>query len=156
MVARWGAKILNNDDTLNRAAVAAIVFDNKDELDALNAIVHPTVGKEMEKRRANPSTDVTILDIPLLVTPTTKSKADIASHYQDLAAIVVVDTEEEIAIDRLVTHRGFTPEQAQARISQQASRETRLAVADFVIENNSTLADLHAQIETCWQWIQTL
>jgi len=148
MVERFGEGIVAADGTLDRAAVAAIVFNDPDELKALNAIVHPAVADEMTRRReALAQTDATVLlDIPLLV----------ESQYSGLAGIIVVDVDPELAVERLVRYRGFTEDDARARISRQASREERLKIADFVIDNSGDLDHLREQVDRCWEWIGSL
>ena len=80
MVERWGERIVAGDGTLDRAAVADIVFNDEAELEALNAIVHPAVAEEMKTRRdALQDTDtIVILDIPLLVRPDGTSDKDLS------------------------------------------------------------------------------
>jgi dephospho-CoA kinase len=148
MVERFGPGIVAPDGTLDRAAVAAIVFADPDELAALNGIVHPAVTDEMTHRReAWKDTDATlILDIPLLV----------ESKYAGLAGVIVVDVDPEVAVQRLVQFRGFAEEDARARIGRQASRDERLAAADFVVDNSGDLAALQAEVDRCWTWIATL
>ena len=155
MVERWGPRIVSADGTLDRAAVAAIVFGDEDELKALNDIVHPAVGREMVRRRKEvEGTDaVVILDIPLLVRADGESIAD---QYANLAGIIVVDIDPELAVRRLVKFRGFSRRDALARIRNQASREARRAVADRVIDNSGTLEELRPQIDFVWSWIKTL
>ena len=157
IVRRWGAPVVAADGTLDRAAVAAVVFKDADELAALNAIVHPAVGTAMAERRAAAATEspgaVVVLDIPLLVRP---DGEPIAERYRDLSGIVVVDADPEIALRRLVTDRGLSEDDARARISRQADREARLAVADFVIDNNGNLEELEPQIEACYRWAGSL
>jgi dephospho-CoA kinase len=155
MVERWGSRIVADDGTLDRAAVAEIAFTDDDELTALNDIVHPAVGKEMVARRAEvEGTDaVVVLDIPLLVRADGES---IVEQYRNLAGIIVVDIDPELAVERLVAHRGFDEDDARARIANQASREARREVADVVIDNSGDLASLEPQIDACWEWIQTL
>ena len=157
MVARWGPGVVAADGTLDRAAVAAVVFNEEDELAALNAIVHPAVGVEMAARRAaaakGAADAVVVLDIPLLVRPDGKSLAD---RYQGLAGIVVVDADPDTAVARLVAQRGFSAADARARIANQAERDARLAVADFVIDNNGTLGELEPQIDACHRWARSL
>ena len=148
MVARWGADIVDTDGSLDRAEVAERVFVDAAELAALNSIVHPAVGKEIQRRReALTGTDATvILDIPLLV----------ESGYRDLDGVVVVDTELAVAVGRLVGVRGFTEREARKRIDVQSSREERLAIADLVLDNNGSVDDLAVEVERCWAWIGTL
>ena len=157
IVERWGPAVVADDGTLDRAAVAEVVFNDADELAALNAIVHPAVGAEMVERRtatAEQSPDaVVVLDIPLLVRP---DGEPIAERYRDLSGIVVVDSEPETAVQRLVAQRGLSEDDARARISRQADREARLAVADFVINNDGSLEELEPQIDACYRWAASL
>lgn len=155
MVERWGDRIVADDGTLARPAVAEIVFGDEDELEALNDIVHPAVGKEMiDRRKALEETDTVVInDIPLLVR---KDGSTERKGFDDLAGIIVVDTPAEVAVQRLVEHRGFSEDDARNRIANQASREDRLAVADFVVDNGGALADLDHQIDQCWAWIQSV
>jgi dephospho-CoA kinase len=148
MAAQFGAQVINADGSLDRAAVAAIAFADPEQLAALNAIVHPAVTEEMTARRqALAATDaVVLLDIPLLV----------ESGYQGVAGIIVVDVDPAIALHRLVTFRGFSESDAAARMSRQASRTDRLAVADLVIDNSGDRDELAPQIDAAWAWIASL
>ncbi len=148
IVERFGRGVVAADGTLDRPALATIVFNDPDELAALNAIVHPAVGAEMVERLATESTTdhVVVLDVPLLV----------ESGRSDMAATVVVDVPPAVAIDRLVHQRGVSEEDARARMSRQTSREERLARADRVIDNSGTRGALEAQIDDLWAWMTTL
>lgn len=145
MVDHFGDRILQADGTLDRQAVADIVFNDAEELKALNAIVHPRTGAEIDRRiEAERGTDhVVILDVPLLV----------ESEAYETEGIIVVDTDPEIAVSRLVEFRGFRAEDAWARIKLQATREQRLAKAAFVVPNDGTPEELAAHIDACWEWI---
>lgn len=151
MVAHFGPSILRPDGHLDRAAVAGIVFEDPQELAALNAIVHPAVRAEMAARRDQlaGSEAVVVADIPLLAEAGPERRAG-------LAGIIVVDVDPEIAVQRLVEGRGLTAGEARARLARQASRAERLALADFVIDNNGTPAALEEQVARCWQWIGSL
>ena len=156
MVQRWGDAVVAADGGLNRAAVAAIAFADQAELAALNAIVHPAIGAEMAARRRAASAsnaEVVVLDVPLLVRPDGSLVPEIA---EDVAGVVVVDADEEVAVGRLVEQRGLSETDARARMARQASREARLAAADFVIDNSGTRPQLEVQIEACWTWIRSL
>lgn len=148
MAQHFGAHIINDDGSLNRAAVADIVFGNDEELKALNAIVHPAVNEEMTRQReALVDTDATVLlDIPLLI----------ESKYQGLGGVIVVDAPVKTAIDRLVSFRQFSEADATKRIGSQVSREERLAKADFVVDNSGDLGALQGEVDRCWTWILSL
>lgn len=148
MVAHFGPGILHPDGTLDRQKVADVVFGDDEQLKALNAIVHPAVGAEINARiEAERATDhVVVLDVPLLV----ESKAYVT------AGTIVVDTDPDVAVERLVAHRGFTEDDARARMARQASRADRLAAADFVVPNDGTPEELDARVAECWAWIESL
>ena len=146
IVGRFGDGVVAADGSLDRAALAAKVFGDPEELKALTDIVHPAVGVMIAERMAEAAgtDDVVVLDVPLLV----------ESGRDDMAAMVVVDLDPEVAVQRLVEHRGFAEEDARARISRQASREDRLARADKVLDNSGSVEDLLAQVDAAWPWIQ--
>jgi dephospho-CoA kinase len=145
LVERFGPGILTPEGTLDRAALAALVFPDPEALAALNAITHPLIGAEMTARRAAAEgTDhVVVLDIPLL-----------KAEHRDLltlAFVIVVDTPVDTALTRLVEQRGLTRADAQARMAAQPSREERRAGADFVIDNSSDLEHLRAEVDRVWR-----
>lgn len=148
MVELLGAEAVGADGELNRPWIAEQVFTNPELLAQLNAVVHPAVRQKMaEAVIALAGTDTTaIMDVPLLT----------ESGMQGMAGVIVVDIDPEIAVQRLVESRGFTPEDARARISRQASRQERLARADRVIDNSADLDSLQTQVDQVWEWIETL
>lgn len=144
----FGDHVLAADGSLDRAAVAKIVFEDPDALKKLNAIVHPAVGREMNARilAERTTNHVVILDIPLLT----------ENPREGLQGRIVVDVPVETQVERLVAHRGFDEADARARIARQASRDERLKTADFVIDNRGTPADLEPQIDRLWEWLISL
>jgi dephospho-CoA kinase len=149
MVDRFGNAIVAADGSLDRSAVADIVFNDPDALADLNGIVHPAVGAEIVRRMDELSTTdaVVVLDVPLMV--------ESARGYP-VAGLIVVDVDPEVALRRLVEQRGMREDDARARIARQASREERRARADVVIENSGSLDDLAAQVDRAWRWIEGL
>ncbi len=148
---RFGPQVIAADGSLDRTALATMVFADDDDgkaLDDLNGIVHPAVGAEMNKRvMAQLNTDrVVVLDIPLLT----------ENPRGGLQAIIVVDVPIETQIARLVQFRGFTEEDARARISRQATRTQRLASADFVVHNTDSVESLQPQIDELWKSLHEL
>ena len=148
MVERFGAEILDQDGCLRRDHVADIVFNDSQALADLGAIVHPAVYIEIERRldEARMSGDIVILDVPLLV----------ESGRDDMAGLIVVDIDPELAVARLVQHREFREADARARIARQASRKQRLARSDFTIDNNLSFPELEQQVDKAWKWIESL
>jgi dephospho-CoA kinase len=148
VVERFGTDVVAPDGTLDRTAIAAIVFNDRDALKDLEAITHPAVGARMvELMQAQAETDnVVVLDVPLLVEKGT----------YETAGTIVVDVDPEIAVRRLVEQRGMAEDDARRRMAAQVSREERLAKADFVLANDGTLEDLRAEVDRCWTWLSGL
>jgi dephospho-CoA kinase len=145
---KFGSDVLAEDGSLDRQAVANIVFTDPDALKSLNAIVHPAVGREMNQRMIaqRASNNVVILDIPLLT----------ENPREGLQGRIVVDIPVELQVQRLTSFRGFDEADARARISRQATRQERLDKADFVVDNSGGLEDLIPQIDLLWTWLLTL
>jgi dephospho-CoA kinase len=144
VVAEFGEDVLLPDGTLDRQRLGSIVFADADagRLAALNAIVHPLVGRRMrELAAAAPADAVVVYDVPLL------TENDLAGDYD---TVVVVDAPVETQLARLVGARGMTEEAARARIAAQATREQRHAIADHVIDNSGPLEKLSAQVDALW------
>jgi len=147
VVERFGQGVVAPDGSLDRAALANIVFNDDEARVALNGIIHPAVGVRMAEvmQEHTDTADVVVLDVPLLV----------ESRRPGIAGIIVVDCPEDIAVRRLVDQRGFDEQDARSRIAAQASRDERKAVADFLIDNSGSLDDLVPQVDDAWKWIQS-
>ncbi len=148
MADRFGPEVIAADGSLNRAAVAAVAFADPEALKALNAIVHPAVGAEMNRRvmAELPTDHIVVMDIPLLT----------ENPREGLQGVIVVDVPVETQVQRLVQFRGFDEGDAMARIGKQSTRQARLATAGFVVDNSGDLAALEPQIDALWEWLQTL
>jgi dephospho-CoA kinase len=142
VVEAFGPELLGPDGGLDRERLGDVVFADPQLLGKLNAIVHPRVGARMQalEESAGPGA-IIVHDVPLI------AENNLASAY-DL--VVVVDVPLRLQLDRLVRLRGLTPEQAQARMAAQASREERLAVAGMVLDNSGSLAELDRQVGDLW------
>jgi len=142
VIEAFGWDVLGPDGALDRSRLGDIVFTDQQKLASLNAIVHPRVGARMRdlEDAAGPGS-VVVHDVPLI------AENGLADAY-DL--VVVVDVPPRIQLDRLVRHRGMSREQAQARMAAQASREQRLSIADIVVDNSSSLAELDRQVGELW------
>ena len=148
LIDRFGPGILDADGTIDRKALAAIAFADDESRLALNAITHPAIGIAMiQARDALADTDdIVVLAIPLLT----------AVHRETvkLHKVVVVDTPTDIALERLLSQRGFDRADAEARIRAQISREERVKEADYVLDNSGDRAALEAEVATLWDWLR--
>ena len=150
IAAAFGHGVLGPDGALDRERLGAIVFRDPAARAALNAIVHPLVGEWMraaEQAAVDAARDGLIIvhDVPLLAENRRSGDFDL---------VIVVDVPPELQLERLVSQRGMTPEQARARMAAQASREQRLAIADLVIDNSGSLADLDRRVADIWADLQ--
>lgn len=146
IVERFGASILHPDGTLDREALAAIVFSDDGARRDLEAITHPAIAAAMAERMASlgETDNVVILDAPLIV-ETGRGGFD---------CLLVVAAKDETQVDRLVRLRGMTEADARARIAAQAPLEEKLAKADIVIWNEASLEDLEQEVERVWVRIE--
>jgi dephospho-CoA kinase len=148
IVARWGAAIVGPDGTLDRAALRARVFSHLSELDALNTIVHPEVGRRSDALVAAARARgerVVLCDIPLLFEAHLEHKVDV---------VVLVDAPPEVRLERLVTKRGLSRAVAEAIMRTQLSSEQKREAADYVIENDGTIEALEARVSDVWRQIE--
>jgi dephospho-CoA kinase len=147
LMARFGKAIRGADGTIDRPALAQIAFNDPAALADLNAITHPVVGERMrELREALVKTDhVVVFAIPLL--------RPVHREALGLGAVVVVDCPVETAVERLVAVRGMDRSDALARVAAQITREERVAIADYVVDNSSSLKHLDAQVARLWAWM---
>lgn len=144
--AAFGDSVLHPDGSLDRAALGSVVFHDPGALARLNAIVHPAVRAESQRRfdaafHADPDA-VVVYDVPLLVEARVDDPWD---------RIVVAHAPAGIRAERLVALRGLSPAEAAGRIASQVSDEERLAVADEVIDTTGTMADTLAQVDALWE-----
>ncbi|SEL43212.1 dephospho-CoA kinase [Blastococcus sp. DSM 46786] len=141
VVAEFGDGVLSADGSLDRAALAAIVFSDEGARRRLDALVHPLVRQRSAALvAAAPDDAVLVNDVPLLV------ETGQAGSY-DL--VVVVAAERETRVARLVG-RGLGEADARARIAAQATDEQRRAVADVVLDNSGTPEQLAEQVDRFW------
>jgi len=143
VVAEFGPEVLGADGSLDRSKLAQVVFADPDRLARLNAIIHPYVRRRStEIVAAAPADAVVVEDVPLLVENNLQARYDV---------VVVVDASPETQLGRLTRVRGMTASDAQARMTTQATREQRAAVADVIIDNDGDLGALETQTDALWE-----
>jgi dephospho-CoA kinase len=142
VVAAFGPLILGSDGALDRPALGQLVFADPAARGRLEAIIHPRVRARTAQLVAGaPPGSVVVNDVPLLV------ETGIANTFD---VVVVVLASEVNRIDRLAG-RGMSPAEARSRIAAQATDEQRRAVADVVLDNDGTLAELRAAVDRLWE-----
>jgi dephospho-CoA kinase len=138
----FGSGVLRPDGSLDRERLGDIVFADPQLRARLNQIIHPRVGTRMQQLERAAGADVIVVhDVPLL------AENGLADGY-DL--VVVVDAPPAVQERRLIAERGMSRAQAQARMAAQASRPQRLAIADIIIDNSGSLAELDRKVAELW------
>jgi dephospho-CoA kinase len=146
VAARFGARVVAADGSIDRKRLAAVVFSDPRALADLNAIVHPMVREEIARRIARHEegldpAPMALVDAALLVE---------AGFRRDLDALVVVSCRPETQILRAVARGGLSEEEARARIAAQAPAEAKLAAADFVIDNDGPIEETARRTREVW------
>ncbi|WJZ02508.1 Dephospho-CoA kinase [Corynebacterium freiburgense] len=141
LVKAFGSGILLEDGSLHRGELARLAFSSEESTALLNAITHPKITAETQRRFADAEAQgfaEIVYDMPLLV--------DNGLH-KDMDFVVVVDAEPEVRIDRLVRYRGLDEDDARRRLGAQLTDAERNAVADMVIDNNGEIEALVPQVD---------
>jgi dephospho-CoA kinase len=148
IVAVWGPAVLDASGALDRAALRDVVFRDPAARARLEAIVHPAVAalREEEYRAAlECGAAIVVADIPLLYE---------VGMEGDFDAVVLVDAPEAVRRARLVELRGLDPAEAGRMIAAQMSAEAKRDLADFIIDNTGTLADLEERAAEVWRALE--
>ncbi|KAB1551214.1 dephospho-CoA kinase [Corynebacterium sp. 321] len=139
--------VLNPDGTLHRAELARQAFSSLELTEKLNSITHPRI-KELTRERfaqaREAGVEVLVYDMPLLIEN---------GEYTAMDHVVVVDAEDDLRVSRLVEYRGLDEDDARRRIQAQIDRESRLAAADTVLDNNGTQEQLLEQVDELWRTV---
>jgi dephospho-CoA kinase len=150
VVSRFGTDILDEDGRIVRPRLARIVFHDEESRKALNAIVHPEVIAEADRRIAEYAphgvAPVSVFDAALLVE---------SGLYRRFHRVIVVSCKRETQIRRLLARDGMSTEEAEARIDSQAPLEHKLEVADYVVDTESTLRETRRQTEDVYTSLVT-
>ena len=144
IVQRWGSTVLGPDKQLDRPALRRLVFDDHEQLEKLNEFVHP----EVEHQRAALVAEarergdrVVICDIPLLF------EARLVDRFDK---VILVDASRPVRLERLVHERQLPEAEAMKMIAAQMPAELKRARADFIIDNDGTIADLEKRVRSVW------
>jgi dephospho-CoA kinase len=143
VVDAFGSDVLGPDGDLDRARLASLVFSDPAQKAVLESIVHPEVarrfGELVEERRS--TAGVLVYVTPLLV------ELGLAPAFD---VVVVVTASPHLRVSRVASERGLSPEDVRRRMATQASDEQRAEVANVLIDNDGTLAELERQVDRLW------
>ena len=137
VVERFGPGVLFEDGSLDRAGLAAVAFASESSRKDLEALLHPRI-QQLAAQRVVGLEGIIVYTIPLLAETNSKLSFD---------RIVTVSCAESVRMDRLVTLRGLSKEEAMMRISAQASDAERELKADTVIDSNCPMDELLAKAD---------
>ena len=151
VIAEFGPQILGDNGSIDRMKLGTIVFSDPVQRARLEAISHPAIYKEISRLidEQRTSDNLVVLDAPLLV----ETLPD-RGRSLGLAALVVVNSWPADQIERMIADRGMTTEDAEARIAAQTTAESRLAIADYVIDNRGNFEELETAVELLWEDLQ--
>jgi dephospho-CoA kinase len=143
VVDAFGRDIVTAAGDLDRPALAARIFSDPSQKATLEAIVHPEVARRFSERvEAMRATDrIVVYVTPLLV------ELGLAPAF-DL--VVVVTASPHLRVSRVASDRGLSPDEVRSRLAVQATDEQRAEVADVLIDNDGSLAELEPQVDRLW------
>ncbi len=143
IVEEFGREVVQPSGSLDRKALAAKVFDDSEQLAALNRITHPRIAQRAQDlMAAAPDDSVIVYDIALLVEQ---------SLHQGWDCVLVVEASADIRLRRLMNSRDMAADEVRARMAAQASDDERRAAADVVITNNGDVSSLASQVAEVWR-----
>ena len=138
LVEWWGAKVLDDNGNVDREFVASIVFNEENEINRLESLIHPLVRKLQEETFNNAPKDAIglVIDAPLLMESGLDTLCD---------AIIFVDSPFETRLKRVVEHRSWNEEQLRKREASQIGLDTKRSSADHIIINDGDIAHIEQQ-----------
>ncbi len=142
----FGQEFFHPDGTVKRKQLRKLVFADPEKRSQLNAIVHPEVMKEINRRSeilsSSIQTGVLLVDVPLLL------EVGVANRFDK---VVVVYVSESVQINRLQQRDGISEEEAKQALKAQMALSNKVEQADYVIDNSGTLEETLAQVEKVWE-----
>ena len=140
----FGKEVLDANGGLNRARMRELAFADATVKRRLEAILHPLIGVETQRRAQEAGNRVCVFDVPLL--------AESARWRMRVSQVLVIDCSAATQTARVTQRSGWSADMVQAIIAQQASRERRRACADAVIYNDGITSDeLAKAVQQIWQ-----
>lgn len=147
IVERFGPGVLLEDGQLNRAALRELIFADPEQRRWVEALLHPLIGQEIFSYLAKAESPYAVFVSPLMVE---------SGQYQRTHRLLVIDAPQDLQVERTLLRDQTSPEQVQAILKAQASREERLRHADDVLVNDRDIAWLHAEVDRLHNFYLTL
>jgi len=142
----FGQEIFRPDGTVKRKHLRKLVFADPEKRSQLNAIVHPEVMKEINRRSeilsSSVQNGVLLVDVPLLL------EVGLANRFDK---VVVVYVSESVQISRLQQRDGISEEEAKQALKAQMALSKKVEQADYLIDNSGTLEETLSQVEKVWE-----
>ncbi|MHA6193109.1 dephospho-CoA kinase [Pseudomonas wadenswilerensis] len=147
LVERFGPGVLLEDGQLNRAALRELIFADADQRRWVEALLHPLIGQEIFSYLAKAESPYAVFVSPLMIE---------SGQYQRTDRLLVIDAPQSLQVERTLLRDQTSPEQVQAILKAQASREERLRHADDILVNDRDIAWLHAEVDRLHNFYLTL
>ncbi len=142
IAALFGKGVLKKNGSIDRARLSWIVFNNKALLEKLNNITHPEIIGIMNRQIKDSRNKVIVLDAPLLIESGIEKIAD---------KIIVVTSIQNKQVERVADKTGLSRADILKRIRQQIPLRHKARLADFIIDNNGTIAQTKKQAVKIWR-----
>lgn len=147
LVERFGPGVLLEDGQLNRAALRELIFADAEQRRWVEALLHPLIGQEIFSYLAKAESPYAVFVSPLMIE---------SGQYQRTDRLLVIDAPQSLQVERTLLRDQTSPEQVQAILKAQASREERLRHADDILVNDRDIAWLHTEVDRLHNFYLTL
>jgi dephospho-CoA kinase len=142
VIAHFGPRMLTPQGELDRRALRSLIFADPKRREELEAILHPLIRADMDRRVLESDGPYIVLSIPLLIEGGARARVD---------RVLLIDADESLQLERLMSRDAVSAEEARATLAAQASRAARLQAADDVLENAGSVSELRQAVDRLHQ-----
>jgi len=146
IVDEFGAGVLSPEGEIDRQKLGGIVFDDPEALRRLEAIVHPAVKARVAELMAQADAEIVVIEAIKLIE---------AGMHEQVDELWVVSCDPQQQVARLAAQRGMSEDEVRRRLAAQSPEESKLALADVVIDNSGTVEETWQQVKAAWERIQS-
>lgn len=141
VIEEFGREIIGKDGEIDRRALGRIVFSDSKKLLRLEQIEHPIVRRVIDDEIRDAREPVVVLDAIKLIESGWADKCD---------AVWVVTCRREQQVERLIHTRGYSRQEAEARVNAQSTQQAKIERANVVIDNSGTVGATREQVKRAW------